>query len=148
MPVSNTSQATTIPTFTVTVNGTSPMWFYCSQAKHCQSGMVFAINPTAAKSLDGYKANCANATVNMVPSLDGSVSSSPGTPPAAAGSAVPPSAAPPAATVASLPTANIVGNSPPATSLPINSLASETVSRTAGWLIVSLAGCLTVAMLL
>jgi plastocyanin len=150
MPVSNTSEATTIPTFTVTVNGTSPMWFYCSQAKHCQSGMVFAINPTAAKSLQGYKGNCANATANLVPSLDGSGSgsSSPGSPPSAAGTAVPPSAAPPPATVATLPTANIVGNNPPTTSLPINSLASETVSRTVGWLIVSLAGCLTVAMLL
>src|SRR5271168_2401431 len=71
MPVSEDSNSTTIPTFTITVNGTGPEWFYCSQAKHCQSGMVFAINPTADKTLDGYKANCAAAAANLVPNENG-----------------------------------------------------------------------------
>lgn len=31
-------------TFTVTVNGTEPLWLYCSRAKHCQSGMVMVVN--------------------------------------------------------------------------------------------------------
>lgn len=31
--------------FTVTLNDTSkPVWVYCSQGKHCQSGMVMAVN--------------------------------------------------------------------------------------------------------
>jgi plastocyanin len=33
-----------IPTFTVNVTNTTPMWFYCSQARHCQSGMSMVIN--------------------------------------------------------------------------------------------------------
>lgn len=32
-------------TFSMTVtNASAPMWFYCTQAKHCQSGMVGVIN--------------------------------------------------------------------------------------------------------
>jgi hypothetical protein len=34
--------------FTVAVNNTNPVWFYCAQTNgtnHCQAGMVFAINP-------------------------------------------------------------------------------------------------------
>jgi hypothetical protein len=37
-------QAGMTPTYTITVNATTPLWFYCAQAKHCQSGMVMAIN--------------------------------------------------------------------------------------------------------
>jgi len=44
-------QASTIPTFTITINNTSPLWFYCAQAKHCQSGMVMAINVNATVKL-------------------------------------------------------------------------------------------------
>jgi hypothetical protein len=31
-------------TYTIRVPDSKPIWFYCSQAKHCQSGMVGAIN--------------------------------------------------------------------------------------------------------
>jgi plastocyanin len=31
--------------FTITVNSTDPMWFYCAQVGHCQAGMVGVINP-------------------------------------------------------------------------------------------------------
>ena len=30
--------------FVITVNDTEPIWFYCGQADHCQSGMVGVIN--------------------------------------------------------------------------------------------------------
>jgi hypothetical protein len=135
MPVSEDSNSTTIPTFTITVNGTGPEWFYCSQAEHCQSGMVFAINPTAAKTLDGYKANCANATENLVPGEVSAQSSPP--PPSAPASGAP---APPLQTQP--------GSSQ--TSLPIQtgSLASSTISQTASWVIVGLAGCMTFMMML
>ena len=33
-----------MPTYTLMVNTTAPIWYYCSQGKHCQSGMVGAIN--------------------------------------------------------------------------------------------------------
>lgn len=139
MPVDASSNSTTIPTFTITVNGTGPEWFYCAQAKHCQSGMVFAINPTAAKTLDGFKANCANATENIVPNQNSQVAPAPAPAPASA-SGVP--------TEPSIPTGSptITGGS---TALPVHtgSLASSTISRTASWVVVGLAGCLTFMML-
>lgn len=36
--------ATQFPTYTIQVNNTMPIWAYCKQANHCQSGMVFAVN--------------------------------------------------------------------------------------------------------
>lgn len=33
-----------IPTYTVWINDTKPLWFYCAQATHCQGGMALAIN--------------------------------------------------------------------------------------------------------
>jgi plastocyanin len=43
------NQTDNLPTFTVTVNDTQPIWVYCAQAartptSHCGQGMVFAIN--------------------------------------------------------------------------------------------------------
>jgi len=35
---------TNTPTYTILVNSTTPMWLYCSQGKHCQSGMTMVIN--------------------------------------------------------------------------------------------------------
>lgn len=35
------------PEFVITVNTTAPLWFYCAQAMHCQSGMVMAVNVNA-----------------------------------------------------------------------------------------------------
>ncbi|KAG6832459.1 hypothetical protein H0H92_001505 [Tricholoma furcatifolium] len=48
MPV-NANQTSNLPTFTITVNDTSPIWVYCAQgsqtpASHCGQGMVFAVN--------------------------------------------------------------------------------------------------------
>jgi hypothetical protein len=31
--------------FILTINNTDPIWFYCPQSDHCQSGMVGVINP-------------------------------------------------------------------------------------------------------
>ncbi|KAM4059135.1 extracellular serine-rich protein [Hirsutella rhossiliensis] len=48
-----------IPVFTVMINDTMPKWFYCAQAKHCQSGMVMVINENpsanATRTLENYK---------------------------------------------------------------------------------------------
>lgn len=60
----------------VTVNGTDPLWFYCAQTlyvrysrrvasvadfvtayspiRHCQAGMVFAVNPSADESFASF----------------------------------------------------------------------------------------------
>lgn len=42
MPVA--AKASTMPAWTVMINDTKPIWFYCSQGKHCQAGMVGVIN--------------------------------------------------------------------------------------------------------
>jgi hypothetical protein len=138
MPVDENSNSSTIPTFTITVNGTGPEWFYCSQAKHCQSGMVFAINPTAEKTLAGFKANCAAAPENLVPNESGEETAPA---PAPAPASVP--------TQPSLPTGSPTTTGAQ-TALPIQtkSLGSSTASRTASWAVVGLAGCLTFMMML
>jgi len=46
MPVS--ANATTFPTFEITVNDTTPIWVYCRQTGHCGQGMVFAVNPATS----------------------------------------------------------------------------------------------------
>ncbi|GKT47224.1 extracellular serine-rich protein [Colletotrichum spaethianum] len=43
-PVAASAAMGQIPVFTVMVSSTAPMWLYCSQAKHCQNGMVMVIN--------------------------------------------------------------------------------------------------------
>ncbi|KAG8876031.1 hypothetical protein FRB98_007503 [Tulasnella sp. 332] len=55
MPVAATD--TTFPTYTITVNDTTPIWAYCRQATHCEMGMVFAINaPTSGtNTFDAFK---------------------------------------------------------------------------------------------
>jgi len=67
--------ATQFPVWQITVNNAStPLWFFCRQATHCQSGMVFAVNPTAAKTYEAFAANAALST-----SVDGSAAPSNGT---------------------------------------------------------------------
>jgi plastocyanin len=60
-----------------TVTSLDPVWVYCRQGNHCQSGMVFAVN-AAADQLTQFQANAKAA--------------------AGAGAAAPPYGAPPAAT--------------------------------------------------
>ncbi|KAF9499781.1 hypothetical protein BDN71DRAFT_1502676 [Pleurotus eryngii] len=52
--------ATEFPTWSITVNGTEPIWAYCRQktpASHCGAGMVFAINSDEGgpRSFDSFK---------------------------------------------------------------------------------------------
>lgn len=55
MPVA--AGATAFPQWSITINNASnPLWFYCAQQPHCTRGMVFAINPTADKTFDQFKA--------------------------------------------------------------------------------------------
>jgi len=59
------ANATNVPAMTITINDTTPLWFYCGQTapvSHCGSGMVFAVNPTADKSFSMFQAT-ANATL-------------------------------------------------------------------------------------
>jgi plastocyanin len=65
MPIS--SETTMMPTFSIVVEDTKPIWFYCSQGRHCQSGMVGAINPTANRTLADFTARAAQAPSNISP---------------------------------------------------------------------------------
>lgn len=62
-------RAGALPSFTVAVQNTQPMTVYCSQAQHCQVGMVMTINPAAQgpTTLAAYKALCAKAKTNVIP---------------------------------------------------------------------------------
>ncbi|KAI0970273.1 hypothetical protein F4678DRAFT_135043 [Xylaria arbuscula] len=70
----NTSPDVAAPTdFTITVNDTKPLWFYCPQTNgnHCQSGMVHAINaPDTGNTFDAYKAKAQTASTPSTPSAD------------------------------------------------------------------------------
>ncbi|KIO32451.1 hypothetical protein M407DRAFT_241371 [Tulasnella calospora MUT 4182] len=58
MPVAAT-QTTDLPQFWIPVKDTKPIWAFCSQANHCQQGMVFAVNAPAdpdPKSFNNFKA--------------------------------------------------------------------------------------------
>lgn len=49
------------------VNSTDPMFLYCSVAKHCQNGMVAAVNPTKDMTLSKYMDVTGDADENMSP---------------------------------------------------------------------------------
>ncbi|CAL3966421.1 unnamed protein product [Diplocarpon coronariae] len=67
MPVSASS--TTTPTYTVMIKDMTPMWLYCSQAKHCQEGMAMVINENIAenstRTLANYQELAKAAPVNV-----------------------------------------------------------------------------------
>ncbi|KAH9928535.1 uncharacterized protein BXZ73DRAFT_90588 [Epithele typhae] len=67
-----------VPVWQITINNASaPLWFYCRQAKHCQAGMVFAVNPTAAKTFDMFKTTAASSnSVNGSPAAASNSTSS------------------------------------------------------------------------
>jgi len=55
MPVA--ADTTQFPTFTVTVNDTTPLWVYCRQTGHCGQGMVFAVNaPATGNTFTAFQA--------------------------------------------------------------------------------------------
>lgn len=54
--------------WTLTINSTDPIWYYCSQGDHCQDGMVGVINPpSSGASIDGYAMAASNADMNKSP---------------------------------------------------------------------------------
>jgi len=74
-----TANASNVPSYSVTVNNTTPLWFYCRQAGHCTQGMVFAINPTANKTFEAFQAAAKGSsatTTNTTGSGSGSGSAS------------------------------------------------------------------------
>lgn len=48
---------------------TKPIWFYCKQATHCQSGMAGVINPASDDAINTYITNAKQATAQQTPAL-------------------------------------------------------------------------------
>ncbi|KAL8834992.1 MAG: hypothetical protein Q9170_003513 [Blastenia crenularia] len=68
MPVA--AGAAMMPSYTIMVNDTKPIWYYCSQGDHCQEGMVGVINPPAAnqsRTIETFTALAKKATENITP---------------------------------------------------------------------------------
>jgi len=60
--------------FTVTVNDTNPIWFYCVVPTHCQAGMAGVINaPSNGDTLAAYVSNAAKATTGTPVTVQGGV---------------------------------------------------------------------------
>ncbi|MCJ1284902.1 hypothetical protein MMC26_004239 [Xylographa opegraphella] len=59
----------TTPMFTILINDTQPIWYYCSQGMHCQNGMVGVINPPMNATVVQFAAIAAKATMNLSPGM-------------------------------------------------------------------------------
>jgi plastocyanin len=55
------------PVWSLTVNDTNPIWFYCGQVGHCAAGMVGVINPSGSDTLDAFKSAASTASGQSVP---------------------------------------------------------------------------------
>lgn len=78
MPVA--ANATSFPTYTITVNDTQPVWVYCAQAantaaSHCGAGMVFAVNCGANGSPNSFS-NFKNSALQIGASLSSAAAAS------------------------------------------------------------------------
>ncbi|KFZ09939.1 hypothetical protein V501_05426 [Pseudogymnoascus sp. VKM F-4519 (FW-2642)] len=56
--------------FTITVNDTKPIWYYCGFPNHCQGGMVGVINQaaTGAKTIEAFAAAAKKVAKTVAPS--------------------------------------------------------------------------------
>ncbi|KAF2197719.1 hypothetical protein GQ43DRAFT_340036, partial [Delitschia confertaspora ATCC 74209] len=70
MPTNKTITDTrNVLTYTIRVMNKNPIWYYCSQGKHCQAGMVGAINAatTGNKTVAAFAAIAKVQTENLSP---------------------------------------------------------------------------------
>ncbi|KAJ5485415.1 hypothetical protein N7539_005403 [Penicillium diatomitis] len=56
-------------TFTVTVNNTDPIWYYCGVGQHCQAGMVGVINPPSGgkETIEAFKSAASQVQDSSTP---------------------------------------------------------------------------------
>ncbi|KAK3312199.1 hypothetical protein B0H66DRAFT_395551 [Apodospora peruviana] len=57
--------------FSVTVNSTDPIFFYCTVPGHCPAGMSGVVNPSSAQTLATYQKNSQSANVVAPPAAFG-----------------------------------------------------------------------------
>ncbi|PKS11775.1 hypothetical protein jhhlp_001068 [Lomentospora prolificans] len=71
VPAMNAMQTGQIPVYSIMINDTRPIWLYCAQGRHCQSGMVMVINENTAanstRSLENHRSIAANAQQATLP---------------------------------------------------------------------------------
>jgi len=65
----NSSNGPASQVWTVQINSTDPIWFYCAQVGHCQGGMVGVINPPSGgdQTLDAFKSAAVNSQSSTMP---------------------------------------------------------------------------------
>ncbi|KZP21225.1 hypothetical protein FIBSPDRAFT_931845 [Athelia psychrophila] len=81
--------ATSFPQWSFNVtNATTPLWFYCRQTGHCEAGMVFAVNPNAAKTFSAFQA-AAMASSSSASAGGSASASATGNPSGSSGAAYP-----------------------------------------------------------
>ncbi|KAK4121851.1 hypothetical protein N657DRAFT_576970 [Parathielavia appendiculata] len=64
LPAAASASMGMVPTYTIQINNTNPLWLYCAQGRHCQQGMVMVINEpanNASRTLESYKSLAAGA---------------------------------------------------------------------------------------
>jgi plastocyanin len=68
------ADATTFPTWSLTINDTAPIWAYCRQGNHCGAGMVFVVNSdeTSQRNFSSFQ--------TLAKTLNGSTTNTPSTP--------------------------------------------------------------------
>jgi len=78
MPIGDKAKTIGMPAFTIMVQDTKPIWFYCSQGKHCENGMVGSVNaPTSGNTLDAYTQKAKSVSQSQAPaSAEGGSNSS------------------------------------------------------------------------
>lgn len=64
LPAAASASMGMVPTYTIQINDTKPLWLYCAQGRHCENGMVMVINEpasNASRTLENYKSLAAKA---------------------------------------------------------------------------------------
>ncbi|KAK4111093.1 Cupredoxin [Canariomyces notabilis] len=64
LPVAASAAMGMVPTYTIQINNTNPLWLYCAQGRHCEQGMVMVINEPANnpnRTLENYRSLAAQA---------------------------------------------------------------------------------------
>ncbi|ELR05823.1 hypothetical protein GMDG_01900 [Pseudogymnoascus destructans 20631-21] len=127
--------------FTLIVNDTNPIWFFCATPSHCEAGMAGVINPSSngSESLDQYKASAAKVSNPPTPSVvqGGSIG-----PPKAASSSSSTSSGPPKAASSSSSTSS-AATTTPTKSAGVNGYESRSSAQ---WVLMALAGLLAVGI--
>ncbi|KAL9613004.1 MAG: hypothetical protein Q9167_002437 [Letrouitia subvulpina] len=138
MPVKPTDAM--MPSFTIVINDTKPIWYYCSQGDHCQDEMVGVINPpknNQSRTIDSFTSLAKDAPANLSPGemSTGQMPSYDTPPPASTDSAPVDStivASVPAGTAASLPPAPAPSSGGSATVPIVGTNSSGTASTPSG----------------